>query len=567
MKSNNLRPAQRVNSNLKKQFLRKSALLLAGGCMLLSLLVYWNTRRLLMDEAMEKSTLILQEVEAIRAYVKDELRPKMNELHGDDAFIIEAMSTTYVSVTIMEIFGSFMPDYVYRRASVNPHNPRNLADHFEEEMVDWFEEDPDRKSWQGIVTKNGEDFFVSMVPDYFTPPCIRCHGKIEDAPKSLLERYGATRGFRFKAGDLAGLDSIAVPVSASLNKTLHGSLYLFVILLTVTLCWLWLLNSLFHRLVIERLSTMLKQISSSQEAQRQGQGDELDLLNDSFGSLQRYVRSADKGASLQPNFIGEYVVKKPRAAGAMSWLYEGYSTVTKEKVSLKIGFKATLRNPLYLACYETELRLLSSLHHRNLLRVRERLDDILILEEVKGGNLLTRAAEQSLSIKTIETVFVQLCDLIATLHSQGIVHHDLRPEILFMDEHNRLLLTDMGLATSDLLPDPVAAAGLGPQGETAYMAPEQINGKRGDPRSDIYGLGMLLFFISAGSLPFSEPEVSLHKWLAVKEELPLAEKHLQPVPERVRSVILRAIDFRVENRYQWVEDFQKDLLQALKINR
>ncbi len=246
------RYGQVPTTNLKKRFFLWSTLILLGGGLLLSALSFWNTRRLLMTEAMAKSEVILREVEAIRAYVKEELRPKMYELHSKDAFIIEAMSTTYISTRIMERFADSMPSYLYRRASLNPHNENNLADAFEEEMFDWFEEDGSRLFWQGVVRKNGEAFFISMVPDYFTRGCIRCHGKVEDAPQSLIDRYGSNGGFRFKAGDLAGINSVAIPVSSSLREAWQGSLIMFIITLGATLVWLYLLNLLFHRLVIAR---------------------------------------------------------------------------------------------------------------------------------------------------------------------------------------------------------------------------------------------------------------------------------------------------------------------------
>ncbi len=188
---NAMRPdiRQGKTTNLRQQFFLWSAIILLSGGLLLSGISYWNTRRLLMAEAMGKSEVILREVEAIRSYVKEELRPKMYELHGRDTFIIEAMSTTFVSTTIMKRFTDAMPDYVYRRVSLNPHNPRHLADPFEEEMIDWFAEDSSRTFWQGTVRRNDESFFISMIPDTFSQACIRCHGRVEDAPPSLVERY------------------------------------------------------------------------------------------------------------------------------------------------------------------------------------------------------------------------------------------------------------------------------------------------------------------------------------------------------------------------------------------
>ncbi len=548
--------------NLRQRFFLWSALILISGGLLLSMLSFWNTRRLLMAEAMSKSEVILQEVEAIRSYVKEELRPKMYTLHGKDDFIIEAMSTTYISTTIMNRFAQAMPDYIYRRASVNPHNPRNLADPFEEEMLDWFEQNPDQRFWQGVVQKNGASFFVSMIPDYFTPPCIRCHGKADDAPQSLLDRYGSKGGFRFKAGDPAGIDSVAIPVSASLRSAWQGSLIIFFITLPATLVWLWLLNLLFQRLVIERLSAMVSTVAGKNNAGTSGPGDELDVLNASFGSLHHYLRSARKGSSLQPNFIGSYVVTLPIAAGAMSWLYSGYAAEPANKVALKIGYDEVMQNPLYRACFEREMQFFASLSHPCLPRTRERVDDVLILEEIPGRSLISILENKRLDDQLLLPVFSQLCDLVASFHAAGIVHHDLRPHVLMLDEQQRLHLTDMGLAAGDRRPDPIAAAGLGPQGDLLYMAPEQIQSRREDPRSDIYAIGILLYLATTGRLPFSRNKQSLQQWLRTKEKVTPPRNFRAGLSLSLEEIILKALSHDLKQRYQWVEDLWEDLDKA-----
>jgi hypothetical protein len=555
------RHGQRETTNLKKRFLLWSALILIGGGLLLSALSFWNTRRLLMADAMTKSEVILREVEAIRSYVKKELRPKMYALHGRDSFIIEAMSTTYISTSIMARFAETMPNYVYRRVSLNPHNPRNLADSFEEEMFDWFEEDSERLFWQGIVKKNGDSFFVSMVPDYFAPPCIRCHGVAEEAPRELTDRYGMDGGFRFKAGDLAGINSVAIPVSDSLREAWQGSLVLFAITLSGSLLLLWLLTLLFQRLVIERLGMMLSLVAQKEKEKSSvaGLGDELDVLHASLGSLRSYVRSARKGSSLQPNFIGNYIVSRPIVAGAMSWMYDGRVAESDEKVSLKIGFDEVLQNPLYRSCFETELQLFETLSHPCLPKVKERMGDVLVLREVCGRSLIHILNKGPLDDAIFFNVFSQLCDLIASFHAGGIVHHDLRPQILMLDDKEQLSLIDMGLAANDQQPDPIVAAGLGPQGDLLYLAPEQIQGKRGDSRSDIYGLGLLLYLAATGRLPFNAKRKSAQKWMQHKELIENPKVHRPGLSDSLERVILKALSYDVKKRYQWVEDLWEDL--------
>ncbi len=554
-------------ANLKQRFFYWSAAILVGGGLLLSLLSFWNTRRLLMADAMTKSEVILREVEAIRSYVKEELRPKMYELHGRDKFIIEAMSTTYISTNIMSRSAESMPQYSYRRVSLNPHNPGNLADPFEDEMFNWFEEDPTRMFWQGIVKKNGASFFVSMVPDYFEVSCIRCHGKAEDAPKELIARYGLDGGFRFKAGDLAGINSVAIPVSDSLREAWQGSLVLFALTLGGSFFLLWLLTLLFQRLVVERLAVMLSLVNHREPGKKSmfNGGDEIDVLHDSFGALGSYVRSARKGASLQPNFIGPYVVESPIAAGAISWIYQGHVAKTKEKVSLKIGFDDVLQNPLYHACLKTELGLFEKLSHPCLPEVKERVGDDLILEEVRGRSLIHLLDKGPLGEQLLLYVFSQLCDLVASFHAAGVVHHDLRPHILMLDEQGKLNLIDMGLATVDQQQDPIMAAGLGPQGDLLYLAPEQIRGERGDPRSDIYALGVLLYFSATGQLPFSEERKTEQQWLRHKKLIKKGDISRGSLSESFEQIAYRALSYEAEKRYQWVEDMWKEL-GALQVN-
>ncbi|RUM46839.1 MAG: hypothetical protein DSY80_01505 [Desulfocapsa sp.] len=559
------RHGKSATTNLKQRFFLWSSLILIGGGMLLSLLSFWNTRRLIMAEAMDKSEVLLQEVEAIRSYVKKELRPKMTEMHGRDAFIIEAMSTTYISVSIMDTFARSMPDYTYRRASFNPLNPRNLANPFEEKMLDWFEEDRSRTFYQGIMKKNGESFYVSMIPDYLGKPCLRCHGKVEDAPQSLIDRYGKSSGFRFQEGDLAGIDSVAIPVSASLRAAWQGGLVLFLITVPASLLLLWLLNLLFQHLVIERLGAMLLLVKPGDKEDGSEQpGDELDALHASLGSLQQFVHTAQKGSALQPNFINDYVAGIPISAGAMSWLYSGYTakTVNKETISMKIGFDDVLQNPLYRACYETELYLFETLSHSCLPAFRERIEDVVILDAVQGKSLASLFEKGALLDTQLRTVFSQLCELTAHMHANGVVHHDLRPQIMHVDTDGKLTLTDLGLASCDRRPDPITAAGLGPQGDLLYMAPEQIQGKRSDPRSDIYTIGILLYQANTGKLPFSSKRRSMQNLLLQKEQF---GKHREDtgIQAEMIDIIIKALSANPGKRYQWVEDMHEDLLRVL----
>ncbi len=562
--------------NLKNKFFLFSTVLLIIFSLLLSILYYLHLRRIMMDEALKTSEVILQEVEAIRGYVGSVLRPKMYDLHTKETFIIEAMSTTYVSNRIMERFSDKMEGYIFRRASLNPHNPQNQADPFEEKMFEWFEESRERTFWQGIVSKEGKSFFISMIPDYFEASCIHCHGDYREAPKALVDRYGKDAGFRFQAGDLAGINSVAIPVSAFLARITKGSIIIFVATMGVSALLLFLFTLLFNKLVIERLATILHRLPEHSEyeeeereesiSERNGGTDELDTLDKSFGTFYRYMKTAHQNIGLQPNFIGKYSAGSPISAGTMSWLYSGKNSEDGRSVSLKLGFEDVLTNPLYSSCLQLEFTLFETLQHNSLLKVIDRVDDTLILEELQGSSLDQLLSAGPLSMELLLPLMEELCDLTASFHSGGIVHHDLRPANLFVSEKGErpvVKLIDMGLASWREKGDALFESGLGPQGDFRYMAPEQIHGTRGDCRSDIYTLGILLYRAVTGKLPFEKSRSTIAKWLLIKKGVAAPSTHVPQINRDLEKVILKCLEVSVDKRYQWVEDLWDDLSAAV----
>ncbi len=558
--------------NLRAKFFVWSMIIILAFGLVASILYYSHLKKILMAEAFNKSEMVLQEVEAIRDYVKEILRPRMYELHSKEAFILEAMSTTYVSLNIMKSFEGRMPGYLYRRVSQNPHNSENRADEFEEEMSDWFEADRNRTFWQGVVKKGSESFFVSMIPDYHEKGCLHCHGSPKDAPPSLIAKYGPVGGFRFVEGDLAGLNSVSIPVSRPLALVTKVSVGIFIGTVFMMALLLFVLNLLFGNLVISRLTNIMGILTKETDDTGPAAGtdhlpgsqDELDHLKESFGDLTRYVSLARKGSGPEPNFIGPYAVEAPLIAGTLSWLYKARNTVNREKVSIKIPFEDTMLNPLYAACWQTEMKVLEKTdRHANLIAVIAREGDTLIAEAVDGqdmGTIIDRQAPYR--GKELLPLFHQLCDLLAHLHNMGIVHHDLRPQNFMFSGDGLIKLVDLGFASWREIPDAIFESGISPQGDFRYMAPEQMAGKRGDSRSDIYTLGVLLYQMCTGRLPFEKTRSALKTRLRIKENFKPPGAYSEEISKEMEAVILKAMAGDPEKRYQWAEDLMADLEQS-----
>jgi hypothetical protein len=552
--------------NLRKKFLILSSIIMVVFAFIISGIYYGYMKKIVMQDALEKSKLILQEVEAIRDYVILELRPRMYELHGEEDFILEAMSTTYVSMRIMRLFQEKMAGYNYRRVSQNPHNPENATNEWEDEMFDWFEADQNRSLWQGRIDSDKGAAFVSIIPDYIKKECLDCHGDVKDAPAALIEKYGSVGGFRFSEGDLAGLNSVSIPLSKPLSRlsTLTG--VIFLISLGSSLLLLLVVNILFDKLVVSRLAWIVdsfldnqKNLNPEQQDQTNGY-DELDTLQASFLQLNRYVRSARRGDTLQPNFIGRYAVGNPVTSGVMSWVYQGIDSETQEDVLLKIPHNNLYVNPLYRACLQTELKIMQSCNHQNLIRVKDRIEDVLVLQNLQGSGIMNSKGDYD--DKSRVGIINHIFDLIAYLHTNGIVHHDVRPGNFFIIEDGSPIMVDLGLAHWHKLPDTLFDSGIGPQGDFRYMAPEQIKGTRGDSRSDLYSLGVMLFNVYTGSFPYSIGSHTLRskqEWLKIKGTVAQhVANHELLSTTGLDRIILKAMSYDIRERYQWVEDMRND---------
>ncbi len=223
---------------------------------LLSYELYTQLREALISNVYEKSQIILTELEATRKYVSDILRPRISSLVSRDEFVLEAMSTTYVSRKIMERFQSTFPEFRYKRAAINPRVSSNEADKFESEILSEFQKKTSLKDWQGIVTRNGERFFVRMVPIRMDAGCIRCHETPENAPAKLLNLYGPGGGFGRKVGDIAGMDVLSFPVESAMAQIRRQTLATLVPSLLAVATALLLVIVFFRRLVVNRIGLL-----------------------------------------------------------------------------------------------------------------------------------------------------------------------------------------------------------------------------------------------------------------------------------------------------------------------
>lgn len=247
-----------TKSVLQRRFLLGVGVIFLCFSILTSLVMYFYEKGSLEETAHAKSRLVMAVMEANRSYIQEVLRPRMYEMLGKDSFILEAMSTSFVSRAVMERFKASLPEYSYRRVSQNARNPVSEPTRLEAELIAYFASHPQEQSRRGIVPIDGSPHFLHARPVRFDDSCMHCHGDPDDAPKALVELYGRERGFGYQPGAVSGIMAVTIPVDVALVKIkgraismLGGSLIGFSALYIVV-CFF------FNRVVIHNLRDLLQ---------------------------------------------------------------------------------------------------------------------------------------------------------------------------------------------------------------------------------------------------------------------------------------------------------------------
>ncbi len=209
------------NLTLSTKFTIAISLILTVFCVIFSVILYYHLKQRVLEDANEKTKIILTQIDAVGDYVNEELRPAVFDLIRNatsEDFIVEAMSTTHVRFSVMRRFNEELEDYVYRRVSINPINPKNTADELHKRLIAFFNKNRGLTVWNGIITHNGQEYLIRAKPVIVKKGCLVCHGKLKDAPRSLVKRYNRTVDLPWKEEDIIGVESVAVPLATTLAE-------------------------------------------------------------------------------------------------------------------------------------------------------------------------------------------------------------------------------------------------------------------------------------------------------------------------------------------------------------
>lgn len=247
----------------------------------------------------DKARMVFGQVDSVQNYVRGVLRPQMyKEL--PDKFVIQAMSSSYISRNIMAREEENSPNHVYRRVAVGARNPDYEARGIELELLDNFQKKPGLSFWEGYKFINGEKHFVMARPVVFKESCLRCHGNKEDAPVELVEMYG-DRGFDHIRDSIGGVDYVGLPVTASVARIQDTIMTYIGVFLLAVLLYLGATNILFKRIVANNLrilTTNFRRNFSDEKGvalfREVEQGDEIGEMIGGIEKLSDYMFDARK---------------------------------------------------------------------------------------------------------------------------------------------------------------------------------------------------------------------------------------------------------------------------------
>ena len=282
----------------------------------------------------------------------------------------------------------------------------------------------------------------------------------------------------------------------------------------------------------------------------------------------------EQAESLVGQMVGHYKILAPIGVGGMGEVYLAQDTRLGRQVALKLLPTYLRGDSDRLRRFQQEARSASSLNHPNVCMVHEVGEmeggrHYIVMEHIEGVTLRQQMASQPLRLGQALDVATQVAAALAAAHGAGIVHRDIKPENIMLRNDGLIKVLDFGLAKRITVPvvvdDGAATKVLGHtepgmvMGTVAYMSPEQARGLEIDARTDIWSLGVVLYEMVAGNVPFAGATSSdLIVSILDREPLPL-DRHLPDVPTELQRIVSKALRKDKEERYQVVKDLFLDL--------
>ena len=260
--------------------------------------------------------------------------------------------------------------------------------------------------------------------------------------------------------------------------------------------------------------------------------------------------------------LGQYRIIEPLGEGGMAAVYKAYQASVDRFVAIKVLPRHYAGDPDFVHRFKREARIIARLEHPNILPVHDYGESdgytYIVMRYVEGSTLANLLHGKPLPLSQICPIFAQVCTALDYAHSKGVIHRDMKPSNVLIDSLGNCLLSDFGISRMVEGASHLTASGAF-LGTPTYASPEQAKGEKLDGRSDIYSLGIVLYELLTGQLPFQgDHEAAVLHAIITEEPLPVARFN-NKVSAKLQDVVDKALAKEKEERYQHIDDVLADL--------
>jgi serine/threonine protein kinase len=260
--------------------------------------------------------------------------------------------------------------------------------------------------------------------------------------------------------------------------------------------------------------------------------------------------------------IGRYEIKSLIGQGGMSAVYLGYDPRSLREVAIKVLPPYYVHAERFRDRFEREAVMIALLEHPAIVPVYDMGEEdgqpYIVMRYMSGGSLAEKLKEGPIPLRECMEMYLRLAPAMDTAHARGVIHRDVKPDNLLFDKYNNVFLSDFGLAR---LRETIGFTNISDGsiiGTPAYMSPEQIQGDREiDGRSDIYSMGVVLYHMLCGSVPFSGTTAASVMMMHLINPVPQIHDQNKSLPVGIQAVLDIAMAKNPKDRYQSASEFAK----------
>ena len=253
---------------------------------------------------------------------------------------------------------------------------------------------------------------------------------------------------------------------------------------------------------------------------------------------------------------------EPLQAGGMASFWRVTRDDTAMPMLMKIPLLRLGEDPITIIGYEVEQMILPRLtgpHVPRFVAAGDFERPYIVMEFIPGPSVKSLLEKTPLPPAEVAAIGAKIAFALHDIHRQHVIHLDLKPSNVILRADGHAVLIDFGLSRHDQLPDLVQEEAEGPVGTGAYVSPEQVLCNRSDPRSDLFSLGVILYFLATGERPFGEPQRA-DNWRQRLWRDPVPPRRRNPaVPPWLQEIILRCLEVDPEARYATAAQLAFDL--------